>query len=365
MTTNYSLYLYTPTSTLLKVITNYTSLHYVRSVNQVGTLVFTISRSLIDSTFLKKDGRLEIWRSLSSSSEYLETKTQWFIRNIQYDVDAQLYTITALSALCLLDRRIIAYDSGTSYSDKFGYPATLIQLYVIENLGSSTTDTARNWSNFISVPTPTLDTFSFTQWQQSRKSLLSTIQDIAQDSAQNDAPLFFDLEYDPGSKLFTFLTFTQQRGIDHSTGQSIITLSPEFGNLAEVTIEDDYTNEITQVYVGGKGLGADISITSASDSTRINESPFGRIETFVSTQSTNSAYAIPALATQTLREGRPRRIVSGRIINRAGTEYGVNWNWGDRIKVQIDEQVYTARIDTIEVDISGGKETINAQIRIE
>jgi len=365
MTTDYSLYLYTPSDVLLQVITNCTTLHYVRSVNQVGTLVFTISKSLINPTFLKKDTRLEIWRSVSSSTEYLETKTQWFVRNIHYDVDTQLYTITALSALCLLDRRIIAYDTGTSYSDKIGYHASLIQLYVIENLGSSATDTARSWANFITIPTPALDTFSSTYWQQSRKNLLSTIQDIAQDSAQNDAPLFFDLEYNPGSKLFTFLTFTQQRGIDHSTGQSIVTLSPEFGNLAEVTIEDDYTNEITQVYVGGKGLGADISITSASDSTRINESPFGRIETFVQTQSTNSAYAIPALATQTLREGRPRRIVSGRIINRSGTEYGVNWNWGDKIRVQVDDQAYTARVDTIEVDISGGKETINAQIRIE
>ena len=363
MTTNYSVYLNTPDDTRLAVITRFNKLHYTRSVNQVGAMSLSLPASIIDSSFLKKDTRLEIWRSISSSTEYLETKTQWFVRNIQYDYDNKLYVLTAYSGLDLVRRRYIIYDDGTAEAVKSGLADDIIVDYVGENLGSSAAS-GRAWSSYITVLSspgngPTIYRAA------SEKNLLDTIQEIAQDAATAGTFVFFDMEYDPGSKLFIFKTFTQQRGIDHSTGQNVVTLSPEFGSLSDVNWENDYSDEVTFAYTSGKGLGGDRNLQSSSDSTRISESPFGRIELMVSGGNSNTNNELISMAQAEVRAGRPRRIIQARIVNRPGTEYGINWGWGDRLKAQINNQVYTVRIDTIEVDVSGGNETINAGIRIE
>jgi hypothetical protein len=66
-----------------------------------------------------------------------------------------------------------------------------------------------------------------------------------------------------------------------------------------------------------------------------------------------------------VREGRPRRIFNGEIVDVPGTRYGIHWDWGDKLMVQVDNDVFQSRVDTLQVNVSAGKETIRVQVRAE
>ncbi len=359
----YSIWLSSPGNVRLAVIADFVSLAYKRMVNEAGWMTLVLPASF-NRDLLKRDTRLEIWRRIEGL-EYLETNTQWLVRKVTLDHDNQLLLVAAGSGLDLVRRRVIAYDAGAATSTKNAVADDMIVEFVKENLGASATDTDRDWSSKITIFTSPGNGPSVHK-AASRRNLLTTIQEIAQDAASQGTPTFFDVEYNVASKLFEFKTFTQQRGVDLSVGSGLVTLSPDFGTLAEVVREDDYTEELTFVYAAGQGQGGDRNIQTASDTTRIDASPFGRIEAIVDARNTNDNDKLTAEAEAAVRGGRPRRVQTGRIVNRAGATYGVNWNWGDKVKVEIEGEVNTARIDVVEVNVSrAGDEVVRAGIRVE
>lgn len=176
---------------------------------------------------------------------------------------------------------------------------------------------------------------------------------------------FFDMEYRPTQKLYRFRTYLNQRGADLSTGTNKITFSPEYGNLANTVREDDYSSEATYIYAAGQGQGDERNVQTSSDTSRINSSPFGRVEAVRDSRNTNDNDELQSEADSFLQARRPRRTLSGRIVNASNSLYGRDWNWGDKVAVEFEGEVFTARIDTISVSLQGGRETITADIRIE
>lgn len=361
--TTYSLWLSTPTNTQLLNITDFTSLNYTRSVNVAGAMNFTIASKLIDRTLIKRDTRLEIWRSVGGT-EYLETNTQWLIRRWRIDKDNEIITVQAQSALSLAARRIIAYDSGTTQATKNAAADSMIVEFVKENMGSDATDSDRDWSDKIDFITAA-GVGPSVHKEASRRILLNTCQDIAQDAGQLGTPVFFDMEYNAGSKKLEFKTFVNQRGLDLTAGQQQLTLSPDFGNLENSERVDDYTNEVTFVYAAGQGIAGNRNVQVASDTDRINESPFGRVEQLRDARQSSTDNKLLAEAQAAVRAGRPRRTLEGTIVNKTGSIYGINWKWGDKIKIDFEGEVQTARVDTIRVSVRDGKETIKADLRVE
>jgi hypothetical protein len=366
---NYTVHFLTAQNIKLSILKFFFSLDYTRSVNAVGEMTMTIpatkeNRALISTAGeIRRDMRFEIWRTLGSRT-YLETNTQWISREVVIDENNETITIRAASALTLLERRIIAYDAGSDEATKSGVADDVIVEFVNENLGSSVTDSDRDWSDKIIVRSspsngPTINKAA------SRRKLLNVIQDIGKQATVLGTPVFFDMNYLPGSQKFEFRTYTTQRGADRSSGNNQLIFSSEFNNLENITRTDDFSSEATYIYAAGQGRGDERVVVTASDVGRINSSPFGRIESLVDGRNTSSSAALSNDAESVLRQGRPTRILTGTIINRPGSEYGQDWFWGDKVKVQMDRQIYTARIDTISVSVSGGRETIQAGIRIE
>jgi hypothetical protein len=360
---NYSVHLSSATNTKLAIISEFSALQYNRAINTPGSLTLILSSFIIDRSFLTRDVRIEVWRSFGGI-EVLETDTQWILRKVSFDKDTEMLTLSCKSGLELINRRIIAYDAGTSQSVKTGLADDIIVEFVDENLGGSATDSARDWSDLILIRSapgngPTIHKAA------SRRNLLKTIQEIAQQATVQGTPTFFDINYLPASKVFEFRTYTQQRGFDRSIGQTSLVFSPEYGNLANVIREDIYTNEITYAYAAGQGQADERVVVSASDTTRIGFSPFGRIEVVSDSRNTSNTDQLNAEAETRVRIGRPIRTFSGQIINKPGSEYGLDWFWGDKVRVEIDGEVLTARIDAIEVSVADGKEDIKSNIRIE
>lgn len=365
----YTIHFRTAQNVLLAIIKDFVSLDYTRSVNVPGSMTLVLpatseNKALVNTgQNIRRDIRIEIWRLLGSR-EYLETNTQWISRQVEINDNEETITIKAESALILLARRVIAYDAKSSQASKSGSADDVIVEFVDENLGSSATDSNRDWSDLIIVRASPGNGASVNK-DASRRSLLTTIQDVARQSTVLGTAQFFDVNYIVGSQKFEFQTYTGQRGSDRTSGQFQVIFSTEFANLTNIIRGDDFSNEATYVYAAGQGRASERVVVSASDSGRIDSSPFGRIEIVADSRNTINTDALTSEAEAQLRQRRPLRTLTGTIINKPGSEYGLDWLWGDKVKIDYDGQVFTTRIDTISVNVANGKETIGADIRIE
>lgn len=366
---SYSIHFFTAHNVKLAIIKDFVTLDYTRSVNAPGSMKLVLpatsgNKALVSTgSEIRRDIRLEIWRLLGGR-EYLETGTQWISYKVEIDDNSEVITIWAKSGLTLLNRRAIAYNARSDQASKSGAADDVIVEFVDENLGSSATDSDRDWSDLIVIRASPGNGATVNK-AASRRNLLTTIQDVARQGTVQGTPQFFDMNYVIGSQKFEFQTYTGQRGSDLTSGQSQLVFGTEYNNLTNQKRTDDFSSEATYVYAAGQGAADERNVVSASDSGRINSSPFGRIEYVADSRNTVDTDALTSEAEANLRQRRPKRTLSGTIINKPGTEYGLNWNWGDKVKVDYDGQVFTARIDTISVSVANGKEDIQADIRIE
>lgn len=362
----YTFFLRNQSDVSVGVIKSWVWFSYTLSANQVGTLELTVPATDIPEELLERDSRIEIWRRAGLGPERLEGQTQWFIRRTIYNYVSQVYTIIAYSALNLIDRRVIAYNSGTSQASKTDAADSMIVEFVDENLGSAATDTDRDWSSKITI-IAAAGTAPTVHKAASRRRLLRTIQEVAKQAAHKGTPVFFDMSYNLSNRLYEFRTYLNQLGVDRTTVQNIqLSFSPETSTMSDVIREDDFSRERSFVYAAGQGQGVGRQEATASDSDIINSSPFGRVEAVTDARSIDNADELTAEAESVLRDTRAKRTLKGRIVNVDGATYGVNWNWGDKVNVSLDEETFTARLDVVSISVSErGEESITADIRIE
>lgn len=369
--TIYSVYLSNPFGVRLADASDFIRLELPRVVNSWSTLTLTLPPSFDTRLLRVPDGRIEVWRRIPGAArEYLEGECVWLIRRVQYTRDAA-GTVTLvveadhpLSILREPGRFVDAY-AGTAAASESGAADDVMKTIVKEQAGSSATDSNRDLSALISVAPnfslgPTV-TRSFA-W----RAVLNVLQDLAQDAAEQDTYVAFDI-VSPTPDTMQFRTYTGQRGVDHRFpgGQNPVILSPEFGNLAETTLDLDYRDEVTYAKVGGKGEESERKVQSAQDDTRIGLSPFGRRERFIDYTNTDTLNILAGVARAHVRAGRPRAIFSGKIINTRDTQYGVHWAFGDFVTAQDFGYSFDCRIDAVTITVENGEETIAADLRAE
>lgn len=345
----------------------YHMLDYARTVNGVGALSLVINKQNADWDWFEKDHQIRIWRSVSGSAPTLDMSTSWFV-GARERVDTEgVYIIDARDATSLLARRIVAYDAGTSYTSKTNFADDMMKEIVRENMGTSATDTARQWSTARWLvqgdrgAAPSI-TKAFT-----RRNVLAILQDIAAASAINGTYLAFDVIAYITEYTFVFRTYTGQRGTDQriSNGGAFI-LSMEAGTLANARYKEDWRDEATVVYAGGQGLADDRVVQSAENATRSSISPFGRTEDFYNALSAGlDTSAVLSAAESELRRKRPRRIFTGEITEQSQLRYGVDYHLGDYVTAEIGDLSFDCRLDTIHIRVDQGNETVRAALRLE
>lgn len=349
----------------------FVELGYTLAVNSIGSLTLKVP-STFDLTAVARDSQIEVWRSVDGDDAYLEADKRWFVRKVTQELRANGERIITLGAVCcndLLRRREIAYDADTTYTTKTGAADDLIKALARENLGTlvdSNRDVqgAANISALLAIDS-NVGQGATIAIAATRDNLLAACQKLAAASITAGAYIAFDITWNGAT--FVLRTYAGQRGTDHRSPSSLnpVILSPDFGNLSDVVVEDNYTEEATVIIAGGQGTGSSRSIATATDTVRVTASPFGHIERFVQANTTEDATTLADVADSALRSGRPRRNVAGRIQETNGVRYGVQWGWGDQVTVQIDEVSANARIDAVTVGVAGGVETIDAAIRID
>lgn len=351
---------------------NFLALDYSRVVNNVSTLKLTLPGDFNTQFLINPDGRIEVWRKLDNGREYLDTDTVWLIKKITQKTEAsglQSIVVEADTPLSVLREpgRIVNYAAQSAQTVYANGPAdNHIKQIARENIGSSAGG-SRDLSAYISID-PNLSLGHVIAKTFAWRDCLKVMQELADASTQAGDYVAFDIVATSAQSL-TFRTFTGQRGVDHRwpSGVNPVLISPELGNLGEVTFSKDYRNEITYVRAGGKGEGALRLLAGASDSTRIGLSPFGLRETFQNATQYDTTTGLAAEAQAVLRSGRAKTIFQGKLIDMPDSRYGVDWAWGDFVTAQAFGQLIDCRIDAVSVSVRPGVgyERIDAWLRAD
>jgi hypothetical protein len=367
---SYSVFLDDTFGNRLADASNFLALEYSRVVNSVSTLKLTLPGDFNMQYVINPDGRIEVWRKLDSGREYLDTDTVWLIKKVTQKIEAsglQTIVVEADTPLSILREpgRFVAYAAGTSQAVYAAAPAdNQIKELARDNIGSDAI-TQRNLSAYISIDA-NLGLGASVAKSFALRDCLKTMQEFADASTTSGTYVAFDIVATTPTTL-VFRTFTQQRGVDHRfpSGINPVIISPEMGNLGEITFSKDYRGEITFVSAGGKGEGSDRLFASAQDTTRIGASPFGWREYFKDATQYDSTTGLAAEAQAILRSGRAKVIFQGRLIDTPDSRYGVDWAWGDFVTAQAFGQLIDCRIDAVSVSVKpgAGYERIDAWLR--
>lgn len=343
------------------------ALEYVLSVGQVGTLSFAVPASF-DASLFKKDGRCGVWRALAGRRPTHDGNAIYLIRKIDYLPDST--RVTALHANSLLTRRIAAYAAGSSFASKSASAAdNLIKTIVGENFGSSISaanrdgaETQADVSTYLSIAA-NLGLGASIAKAFARRRIADVVRELCDASTTAGTYLAAEIVA-PTENTLELRTYTTQRGIDHraSSGQPVI-LSVERGNLENVRLTVDWTEEVTFAIAGGQGEGVNRLIATSSDAARMGESPFGRIEDFVDMSNVADATQLQDDADAAVRNGRTRITLTGDLVDTPATMRGIHYDLGDLVTARHRGQQYDVRLDVIHVSLSGGKFTQRVQLR--
>ncbi len=365
MSAEYEIRVRDPAGVQIAAINRFTILEYTLVENDVGSLFLTRNEG-IPYEWFQTDVRLEVWRSIDGGSERLEGDTVWFVRKPeQQTTDRRMLYLAAYSAKHLLKRRVIAYKSGTAQATKTGAASNIMKAVVRENLGASATDTARIMSGLQvaadnGLGFSTSKSFSF-------RNVLTVLQELAADSAENGTYLSFDIVRVDDTTL-EFRTYANMRGNDHRhyVSANPVIISPDTGTLANVMMADDATEEVNFAYALGQGEGSARELQSAYNAARVAVSPYNRIEDAVeaSNVALGDTASLLAEAKARVRQGRVRTAFTGELREARDLRYGVHFGWGDAITAQVGTRSFNCRIDQLRMYINVEQgEAVNVSLR--
>ncbi len=375
----YTIWLASPTGERLAILDPFIRLEYRRAVNSTAfarglfgrvsypfTLVLPYSRQLLP--LLQRDYRLEVWRDSSSGLQHLDTETVWFIQRVARMVTkdgAHVIEVQAVSAIALLERRIIAAAAGSSGADKTGYADDLIKALVRENIGNSASGDGRDVSDWLTIE-PDHSMGAQVSKRSAWRNLMTVVQEIADSSTEAGVPLFFDLVASPPHSL-AFRTYAHVRGTDRSIantrGIAPVVLSYETGTLTNITRETEWQDEATHVYVLGQGARDGRQVVVVGDTPRATGVPFGRREIATDARHVTTEAALLAEGQTALREHQPQETLTATLISRApDAVYGHHWQFGDMVCAEVDGELFACRIDEVEVSIAAGEQSVMARL---
>jgi hypothetical protein len=342
----------------------------VRTVNETGSFQLVLPGDFDDSLLLD-DGFVEFWRAPAGGA--LRWLTVGLITDIEYADDEngrETILIAGPDAIDLLDRRIIAYPKGGTKATQSDYADDLSKQIARENLGSSSTDSARDLSALGFSVTSNIAAAPVVDKTFSWRNCLKTIQEIADASRKAGTNLYFDLVPKLTSQTqigFTFQVFTGQRGTDRTADlDNPVLFGKKWGNLQNARLTRSRRKEANYAYVGGVGDDDTRLIEEVSDAALINSSPWARREIFVDARNESSTDGLYDRGLAELSARRPRYRLTGTILDTRQIQYGRDWDFGDRITCQHRGLEFSAEIRSMKISVNEqGQEKIDAKIEAE
>lgn len=363
MATNdkYEIWLTNDAGLQLAPLNTFTRLEASRVVNGIGNFSIYMPLSF-DPSLIAPDRMVQIWRRPTGG-----TKSLWrvyFIRKWRFSTQGskQIIQLAGPDTNDLLRRRIVAAYAGSTQASKTDYADDMLKEVVTESIADGVDPTpdagTRVWSNLSITADTSLGPSISREFAWS--NLLTTanagaLNVIAKAARAAGTEVFFDVVPDVVSTTsitFKFVTTINQPGADVSDK---VTFDQSRGNMKEPFLEYDFTEEENYVYAGGQGEGALRNVQQVYDADRYNVSIYGRCEGFADARQQASDDGVTDVANTALDDGRPRIRFGAQPVDTAGTRFGIDWNFGDKVQAKyLNQQFYCIiRGAALSVDDSG------------
>jgi hypothetical protein len=337
------------------------------SPGAIGVLETTLPNSF-NTQFLIEDGRIGVWRSINGAPPYLDNGAIYQIRYLDYGPTSIF--VRAYHATNLLDRRIIAYAAGSTYTTKAATAAdNQIKAFVNENMLAGIVgadrDGVETYADVSAYLTKqvNLGLGASVAKSAARRNLLDVCTDLAQASTTAGVYLTFEV-FAPTESTLELRTYATQRGIDRRVGTSSpVVLSEARGNLIDAHLVIDYTEAANFIVAGGQGEEADRLIGTAFDATRASASPFGRIEKFRDATNVAAQAAVDDEADSGLRASRPLILFTGELVETPALTRGIDFDLGDIVTAEKNSLQFDVRLDLIRERIDGSGRRVACGLR--
>ena len=343
-----------------------------REANKIAPLEMLLPQSF-DTNLIKPDRMVQVWRAPEGGRMGLWWV--YFLRRWKYETRGSEETIRIYGKgpKDLLRRRIVAYYAGESETSMTDQADDMMKAIVTDAIADGTapapTAGTRVWAD-LSVAGDLAAGPSLTKgfaWKPLLKgSTGGLLPDIAKAAKEAGTEVFFDIvpaTVSSTSITFQFRTYTGQPGSDVSDR---VVFDQERGNLEDPWYEENWENEINYVYSGGQGLEDQRNIQQVYDADRYNLSQWNRCEGHADARSQDSDNAVREAGRAALQEGQPRRRFGGVPVDTAGTRFGRDWHWGDKVRARYRGMEFDAIIRAVVLSMDGsGQETIRAKLEYE
>ena len=330
------------------VIQAFSGLEYVKTLNAIGSLVVDIPRGLYQYDQFAVGDILEIWRAKNDTLE-LQNEAAYFLQNWQFTTDPggeEFIRLTAFDANWLLDTAIVYAAAGSADASMTGYPDNLMKAIVNKQLGATAT---AGRGKLTVAPDLSAGGASVTK-AFAYRNVLNVLAELAAQAGEGGTFLAFDTVRTQVAT-FEFRTYTGQRGINHSRTSGDPRLAgKQYGNLSEPTFGTFHAAERNYIYVGGQGEEAARVIVERSNATRINASKWNRREMFMDARQQELTASLNAEGDAALDEFKPKKVLTGRLRDTPGMQYGVHYGFGDILSAEafgfhVDCHVASVRVN--------------------
>ena len=375
-------------------------LYLVKKVNDVGTLAIELGNCDLPCDAILEGSRIEVWANCGSatsagspsassgtatgspdgSTNVLVGRSPFmvdYVNRKRSGFDERRIQILATDGNGWLTQRMVANFKESLQATALAEPADdLIKRIAREAWGPGANaygggSPLREAWHWVSVEAneslgPAL---SMTYQHQ---DLLSVFQDIISASWQQGVPLFFNVEQinDYGGAPFLELkTYLGQIGQDRTQGagaEDAVVLSPENETLSDLQEICDWRDRYNRVYAG-YGIsddGADFFIADDPNlATYLTTNPLGLRETFQNTgKLEDPGSMLPTQSELTLNGLRPTCQLDARVGETDGFCFICDWHWGDKITAAGECMVLDTWVDTLEIVLVDGRETVDARL---
>lgn len=265
----------------------------------------------------------------------------------------------------LVRRRAIAYDAGTTYTDKSGPADNVAKAYVRENAGAAATSPPRDADGVTSGLVVVADSSLGPSWEGSRtrRGLLDVLQEISSASSVD-----FGVEYTgvSGAVAFEFRTAYPHWGNDRSIGNSAgnvpVIFAVGFGNMNIPQYSESRTEEQNRIYVLGQGAEDQRTVEIVEDVTLQDDSPWALAEGTYNASQEDDVSGLVSAGQAALQERRPRKSFTFDVMQTWKTIYGHDYRLGDIVTAQYRSVQVNRKIVAVTVSVHGGVEEIKLEL---
>lgn len=360
--TAYQVWLKNTSGIRVAVFDEWQSLSYTKSLNAIGEATLSINGNDSRKSLFTLDSQLEIYRRDTAggsavSSWYLDW--EGLVRYQQREVGPSgllTMTIRAQDYKELLMRRLIVPASGADFTTQSAVAGDTAAVYFVkQNIADDAG--SRQIANFTAQTAA--GSASSISYQARYDKLYTVLRSIINSATAAGTGFDFDV-VGTGAVTWEFRTYVPILGTDRS---ATMTFSLEFGNLTTPLYVDNRASEATVAYVLGQGEGSSRTVTTVTNSTAEDDSPFNRREVKASSQSSSTTEATN-VGEALLRKGRRMQSLTFQPVQTTGTRYGSEWTLGDKVTAVFDGVEFVVQISSVNITSSAsGDEIIKAGLR--